>query len=36
MRELEDLLTEDLPRLNRELAAAGLPRLVVRDLLITE
>ena len=36
MRVLEDLLTEDLARLNRELAAAGLPRLVVRDLLITE
>ena len=36
MRVLEELLTEDLARLNRELAAAGRPPLVVRDMLITE
>ena len=36
MRTLDRLLTEDLPRLNRELAGAGLPQIVVRDALIAD
>ena len=36
MRTLELLLTEELSRLNRELAEAGLPQVVVRDALIAE
>ena len=36
MRTLELLLTEDLPRLNRELAEAGLPQVVLRGALIAE
>jgi hypothetical protein len=36
MRALELLLTEDLSRLSTELNKAGLPRVVVRDRLITE
>ena len=36
MRALELLLTEDLLRLNTELTRAGVPRVVVRNRLITE
>jgi photosystem II stability/assembly factor-like uncharacterized protein len=36
MRALDYLVTEDLSRLNQELARAGLPQVVVGDLLITE
>ena len=36
MQALEVLFTEDLSRLNTELNRAGLPRVVIRDRLITE
>ena len=36
MRALQDLISEDLDRLNAELTKAGLPSVVVRDLLIAE
>ena len=36
MRALQDLISEDLDRLNTELTKAGLPPVVVRDLLIAE
>ena len=36
MQALEVLFTEDLSRLNTELNRAGLPRVIIRDRLITE
>ncbi len=36
LRRLERMLSDDLPRLNRRLADAGLPRIVVRDALIAD
>jgi hypothetical protein len=36
MQALEVLFTEGLSRLNTELNRAGLPRVVIRDRLITE
>jgi hypothetical protein len=36
MRALQHLTSEDLTRVNAELARAGLPQVVVGDLLIAE
>ena len=36
LRILERMLSDDLPRLNRRLAGAGLPQVVVKDALIAD
>ncbi len=36
MLELQGLISDDLSRLNAELTRAGLPRVVARDLLVTD